>query len=60
MLYEVITDQARQMVRHNLFLVNGKKVNIPSFQVKAGDVITLKEKHQKNEVIIDNLEGAVV
>jgi len=52
-------NQARQMIRHNLFLINGKKVNIPSYQVKAGDVISLKEKHQKNEVIIDNLEGAV-
>ena len=52
-------DQARQMVRHNLFSVNGNKVNIPSYQLKIGDVITLREKHQKNEVIIDNLEGAV-
>lgn len=52
-------DQARQMVRHNLFNVNGKKVNIPSYQVKQGDVITLKEKNQKNELILDNLQGAV-
>jgi small subunit ribosomal protein S4 len=51
-------DQARQMVRHNLFSINGKKVNIPSYQVRVGDVISLKEKHQKNELIIDNLEGA--
>jgi len=52
-------DQARQMVRHNLFTVNGKKVNIPSYQVKGGDVIVLKEKNQKNVVIVDNIEGAV-
>jgi len=52
-------DQARQMVRHNLFSINGNKVNIPSYQIKVGDVIALREKHQKNEVIIDNLEGAV-
>lgn len=52
-------DQARQMVLHNLFSVNGNKVNIPSYQIKIGDVITLREKHQKNEVIVDNLEGAV-
>ena len=52
-------DQARQMVRHNLFSIHGRKVNIPSYQVRVGDVITLKEKHQKNELIIDNLEGAV-
>ena len=52
-------DQARQMVRHNLFNINGKKVNIPSYQVRVGDVISLNEKHQKNELITDNLEGAV-
>ena len=52
-------DQARQMVRHNLFNINGKKVKIPSYQVRVGDVISLKEKHQKNELITDNLEGAV-
>jgi len=50
-------DQARQLVRHNHFLVNDKKVNIPSFQVSVGDVITLKERSRKNEVIADNLEG---
>ncbi len=52
-------DQARQLVRHNHFTVNGKKVNIPSFQVCAGDVIKLKEKSSKNEMITDNIEGAV-
>jgi small subunit ribosomal protein S4 len=36
--------QARQLVNHGHFLVNGKKVDIPSFQVKPGDVITVKEK----------------
>jgi small subunit ribosomal protein S4 len=35
--------QARQTVRHGHILVNGKKVNIPSFQVKVGDVIKVKE-----------------
>jgi len=38
--------EARQIVRHNHVLVNGKKVNIPSYQVQVGDVITLKEKSQ--------------
>jgi small subunit ribosomal protein S4 len=52
-------DQARQMVRHNFFMINGKKVNIPSYQVKPGDIINLKEKNVKNAVIADNLEGAV-
>lgn len=51
-------DQARQMVRHNLFTINGKKINIPSYQVKSGDVIILKEKNLKNAVIVDNIEGA--
>jgi small subunit ribosomal protein S4 len=35
--------QARQLVKHGHFIVNGKKVNIPSFQVKKGDVIKPKE-----------------
>lgn len=40
-------DQARQMVRHGLFTLNGHKVNIPSLQVKAGDVIEVPEKNRK-------------
>jgi len=51
-------DQARQLIRHNHFQVNGKKVDIPSFQVKAGCVITLKEKSRKNPLVVENLEGA--
>jgi small subunit ribosomal protein S4 len=35
--------QSRQVVRHGHVLVNGKKVNIPSFQVKVGDVISIRE-----------------
>ena len=35
--------QARQIVNHGLLTVNGKKVNIPSYQVKIGDVIAVKE-----------------
>jgi len=50
-------DQARQLIRHNHFQVGGKKVNIPSFQVKPGNVITLKEKSRKNGLITENLEG---
>ncbi|MDY0390388.1 30S ribosomal protein S4 [Desulfobulbus oligotrophicus] len=50
--------QARQMVRHNLFNVNAQKVDVPSFLVKPGDVIALKESRQKHPLIIDNLEGA--
>lgn len=40
-------DQARQFVRHGLFTLNGKKVNIPSLQVKVGDVIEVPEKNRK-------------
>ena len=36
--------EARQLVNHNHFTVNGKKVNIPSYQVAAGDVVKVKEK----------------
>jgi len=36
--------EARQVVRHNLVTVNGKKVNIPSYQVKVGDVVQVREK----------------
>ncbi|MFQ5900380.1 MAG: 30S ribosomal protein S4 [Thermodesulfobacteriota bacterium] len=40
--------EARQLVGHKHFLVNGKKVNIPSFMVKAGMVVELKEKSRKS------------
>jgi len=36
--------EARQVVRHNLITVNGKRVNIPSYQVRVGDVIAVAEK----------------
>jgi small subunit ribosomal protein S4 len=36
--------QARQLVNHGHFLVNGKKVDIPSYEVRAGDVVTVKER----------------
>ncbi len=50
--------QGRQMVRHSLVTVNGKKVNIPSYLIKPGDVVALKDKQQKNELIADNMQGA--
>jgi small subunit ribosomal protein S4 len=52
-------NQARQLVRHNHVLVNGRKVNIPSFLVSVGDVITLKEKSRANTVISENFEAVV-
>ena len=42
--------QARQIVSHGLVTVNGRVVNIPSYQVKAGDVITIKESKKDNEM----------
>jgi len=44
--------QARQVVRHGHIDVNGHKVNIPSFQVKPGDVISVREKSKKNVTIL--------
>ncbi|MGI6204892.1 MAG: 30S ribosomal protein S4 [Anaerovoracaceae bacterium] len=40
--------EARQLVTHGHFRVNGKKVNIPAYTVKAGDVISVKEKSQNS------------
>jgi small subunit ribosomal protein S4 len=51
--------QGRQFVLHNHFLVNGKKVNIPSFLVKKGDSIEIKAKSQKITAISDSLEAVV-
>jgi small subunit ribosomal protein S4 len=44
-------NQARQVVRHGHIQVNGRKVNIPSFQVKPGDVIEVREKSRNNPSI---------
>jgi small subunit ribosomal protein S4 len=52
-------NQARQLVRHNHVLVNGRKVNIPSFLVSSGDVITLKEKSRANALIVENFEAVI-
>ncbi len=48
--------QARQMVVHRHILVNGKRVDRPSFNVSINDVISLREKSQKNQMFIDNIE----
>src|SRR2546423_13193327 len=46
--------QARQLVNHGHIEVNGRKVDIPSFQIKAGDTISIKEASRKNA----HIEGA--
>jgi small subunit ribosomal protein S4 len=48
--------QARQLVRHGHFYVNGRKVNIPSYQVDPGDVIELSPRGKENETIKELLE----
>ena len=48
--------EARQLVNHAHFTVNGKRVNIPSYQVKAGDVIEIKEKFKSAQRYKDILE----
>lgn len=49
-------DEARQLVRHNHFLVSGKPVNIPSFLVRVGDDIQVRESSRKVERIQEALE----
>jgi small subunit ribosomal protein S4 len=50
-------DEARQLVRHNHFSVNQSMVNIPSYLVKPGDVIEVREKSKKVVRIQEALEG---
>lgn len=49
--YAVSRRQARQVVRHGHVSVNGRKVNIPSFQVKIGDVVEIREKSKKLAIL---------
>jgi len=51
--------QARQLVRHNHFMVNDKKVNIPSYLVKPGDQIGVKEKSKKVPQVVEAIETVV-
>lgn len=43
--------QARQMVSHGFVEVNGKKVNIPSYQVKVGDTVSIREKKRSSKLV---------
>ena len=52
--------QARQIVNHTHITVNGKKVNIPSYQVKVGDVIAVKEKSAKSELFAAIKDARVI
>lgn len=51
--------QARHLVRHNHFTVNGKKTNIPSYLVHTGDIIQVREKSRKVQVVLDAMETVV-
>lgn len=48
--------QARQMVRHGLFRLNGHKVSVPSVRLRPGDVVEVRERSKKNLVIAEALE----
>jgi small subunit ribosomal protein S4 len=48
---------SRQLVRHNHVLVNGKRVNIPSYQVRAGDEVSIRERSRKIEAVKSALEA---
>ena len=50
---------ARQVVNHGHITVNGKKVNIPSFQVKPGDVVAVKEESLDHKAIRESLEAVL-
>jgi len=49
-------NQARQLVRHGVFILNGHKVTVPSLQLKPGDTITVREKNRKIPVIMEAQE----
>jgi small subunit ribosomal protein S4 len=50
--------EARQIVGHKHILINGKQVNIPSFSIKAGDVIEIREKSKGSQRYKDILDAA--
>jgi small subunit ribosomal protein S4 len=47
------------MVQHSHFLVNGRKVNIPSYRVKIGDAVEVRERSQKIQLIQNSLDAVV-
>ena len=48
---------ARQLVSHKHIVVNGEVVNVPSFQLKPGDIVTLKEKSKDNTAVTSQIRG---
>ncbi|ACZ19388.1 ribosomal protein S4 [Thermanaerovibrio acidaminovorans DSM 6589] len=56
--FAVSRRQARELVRHGHFLVNGRKLDVPSALLRAGDVVTVREKSRDVEVLKQNAEVA--
>jgi small subunit ribosomal protein S4 len=50
--------EARQIVSHKAIVVNGNSVNIPSYMVKAGDVVAIREKSKKQNRVVEALQLA--
>jgi small subunit ribosomal protein S4 len=50
--------EARQLISHGYFLVNGKEINIPSFEVKKGDIISLRESKKEKNIFKDFLASS--
>ena len=51
---------ARQLVRHGHFQVNGRRVNMPGYRVRAGDLITPREKSRSHQLLVDALQTPVL
>lgn len=49
--------EARQLVKHSHFTVNGKKVNIPSYRLKAGDIVAIRDKSMSSDKFKNVLEA---
>ena len=52
-------DQARQLIRHNHFMVGNRKVNIPSYQAKVGDIVQTRERSRKVASILGAMETVI-
>ena len=50
--------QGRQAVRHGHFQVNGRKVDIPSYQVKPGDVVEVRQRSRENKTLLANRDAS--
>jgi small subunit ribosomal protein S4 len=48
---------ARQLINHGHVMVNGRRVNIPSYQVREGDVIELRERSRNHPVVLESLQS---